>query len=101
MAGENIGEFDKLIANCQGFLPLIYGIFNIRILVSYLPQFSTPNNLNSLVCQCFLPSTFSAMWYVATVHKIYSMLSNCNLLNFHNPYASYCMTVDDIILGAN
>ena len=33
LAVENIGEFDELMANCQSFLPQIYGIFNIRILL--------------------------------------------------------------------
>ena len=45
---ENIGEFGELIANRQSFLPHIYGIFNIRILlVGHSPKFSPPNNLNS------------------------------------------------------
>ena len=48
LAGENIGEFGKLMTNHQNFLPQIYGIFNIRILlVGHLPKFSPPSNLNS------------------------------------------------------
>ena len=48
LAGENISEFGKLMANCQSFLLQIYGIFNVRILfVGHSPKFSSPNNPNS------------------------------------------------------
>ena len=59
--GENIGEFDELLANRQSFLPEMYSIFNIHILfVGHLPKCS-PNNLiqiaeftNIYSHQCFL-----------------------------------------------
>ena len=48
LAGEDIGEFGELMANRQSFLPQIYRIFNIHILLAgYSPKFSPPNNLNS------------------------------------------------------
>ena len=48
LAGENIGEFGKLMANHRSFLLQICGIFNIRILfVGHSPKFSSPNNPNS------------------------------------------------------
>ena len=45
---ENVGKFAILMVNCKRFLPQIYGIFNIRILlVGHLPKFSPPNNISS------------------------------------------------------
>ena len=43
LAGENIGEFGKLMANRQSFLPQFYRTFNLRI---YLEE---------AICQSFLP----------------------------------------------
>ena len=59
--GKNIGEFGELMGNCQSFIPQIYVMFNICSFsfVGHLPKFSTPNNLNSWFCQCFLPPVFS------------------------------------------
>ena len=46
--GENIGEFDKLMVNCQSDLPQIYRIFNVCVLfVGHLQKFSPPNNITA------------------------------------------------------
>ena len=51
LAGENNGELGELMTNRRSFLLKIYGIFNICLLfVGHLPKFSSPNNLNSLIC---------------------------------------------------
>ena len=64
LAGENIGEFGKLMANCQSLLPQIYTISIAISFVGYLPKLSPPNNLSSLFHQCFLLPTFSTIQYV-------------------------------------
>lgn len=35
LVGQNTGEYGELLANRQRFLPQIYGIFNIYVLVIY------------------------------------------------------------------
>ena len=41
----NIGKFGKSMVNCQSFLPQIYRIFNIYILlVGHSPKVPPPNN---------------------------------------------------------
>ena len=56
--GENIGEFGELMDNSQSFLPQIYGIFNIHILICSSRDLS--GTMMSLLKYC-LPTNEEAL----------------------------------------
>ena len=77
LIAENIGRRKywriwQIDGQLPKFSPSNLRIFDIRILfVGHSPKFSSLNNPNSWIRQCFLPPTFSAIRYYVK-HKIWT-----------------------------
>ena len=83
--GENIGEFGKLMANHQSFLPQIYRRFNICILfVHHSPKFSPLYTAKFASVIYLLPVFFAIRYGYST--------NNFLRLNYNLCFAASCKT---------